>query len=302
MGSADRTENELWVCHLGPVPYRAALAVQEQIRTQRQADQLPDTLLLLEHPPVYTRGRRSGAGDLPFGEDFCRAKGIDVLTTDRGGQVTYHGPGQLVGYPIMRIRDVHRHLRIMEGAISEMLAEEGIAARSRRDEGIDYTGVWVEDRKIASIGVHVSRGVTTHGFAVNVENDLDPFSWVIACGLPDVRMTSVAAELERPNPRHADYDSAASGVTCAGDRAGAHDSASRQGDAAAVIVAGAERGTRMPCVRRRMAYRFCEAHGRRQRLVSPARLGIHIANPPRRAQRRAPINPIQPAPAQPIPA
>jgi lipoyl(octanoyl) transferase len=260
MNVIDRPSSELWVCHLGTVPYRDALAFQQLICSRRQADQIPDTLLLLEHPPVYTRGRRSGAGDLPFGEDFYRAKGIDVIATDRGGQLTYHAPGQLVGYPIMRIHDVGRHLRTMEDAIVAMLDEEGIAACSRHDEGIDYTGVWAEDRKIASIGVHVARGVSTHGFAVNVENDLHPFSWVIACGLPDVRMTSITAEAARSNP-----------------------------------------GTRMPCVRKRMAYRFCEAHGRRQRLVTPARLGLDTANPSRRAPERAPIGPIPSAPLQAVP-
>jgi lipoyl(octanoyl) transferase len=120
----------------------------------------------------------------------------------------------------------------MEAAIVATLAGEGISSRSRHEEGIDYTGVWVEERKIASIGVHVQRGVTTHGFAINVENDLEPFSWVVACGLPDVTMTSLAHELS-PEP-----------------------------------------STAMPCVRRRMAYEFCRAHGRRQRLVSPRRLGI----------------------------
>jgi lipoyl(octanoyl) transferase len=220
------------VCHLGAVPYRDALAIQEHIRALRQADELPDTLLLLEHPPVYTRGRRSGAEDLPFGEHFYRAKGIDVVATDRGGKLTYHGPGQLVGYPIMRFDDVHRFLRTMEDAIVAALAEEGVRARSRHEEGIDYTGVWVQDRKIASIGVHVSRGVSTHGFAVNVDNDLEPFSWVLACGLPDVTMTSLAREL------------------------------------------APERSTGLARMRRRMACQFSQAHGRRQRLVSPRRLGI----------------------------
>ncbi len=103
------------MCHLGTIPYLDAVALQEQIRTARQDGELPDTLLLLEHPPVYTRGRRSGAEDLPFGEDFYRAKGIDVVATDRGGKLTYHGPGQLVGYPIMRDqRLLGRHLRTME--------------------------------------------------------------------------------------------------------------------------------------------------------------------------------------------
>src|SRR6204780_472992 len=262
MTVADRSHDELWVCHLGVVRYADALAVQQQLCARRQANELPDTLLLLEHPPVYPRGRRSGAEDLPLGEDFYRGKGIDVLATDRGGRLTYHGPGQLVGYPIMGIDNVHRYLRTMEDAMVAALAEEGIAARSRHAEGIDYTGVWVQDRKIASIGVHVSRGIATHGFAVNVENNLDPFSWVIACGLPEVRMTSIAAERKRVYPQQADYDSAALGVT------------------------GAECLTRLACMRRRMAFRFCEAHGRRQRLVSPQRLGIDTTNAARRAAER----------------
>jgi lipoyl(octanoyl) transferase len=224
--------DELWVCHLGHVPYSYGLAIQETVRAQRQAGELPDTLLMLEHPPVYTRGRRARPEDLPFPEDFYRAKGIDVADTDRGGKLTYHGPGQLVGYPIMGIHDIGRYLRTIERAIVDALAQHGIPARSRASEGIDYTGVWVQDRKIASIGVHVSRGVATHGFAVNVDNDLQPFSWVVACGLPDVQMTSIAAELG----------------------------------------AGAAPG--VACFRKEMAYRFCRAHRRRQRLVSAARLGI----------------------------
>jgi lipoyl(octanoyl) transferase len=231
MRNADVPSDEIWVCHLGHVPYSDGVAIQETIRDRRQAGELPDTLLLLEHPPVYTRGRRSGADDLPFPESFYRAKGIDVADTDRGGKLTYHGPGQLVGYPIMAIDDVGRYLRTIEDAIIAALAEQNVRARSRHDEGIDYTGVWVDRRKIASIGVHVSRGVTTHGFAVNVEVDLDPFSSVVACGLPDVQMTSLAVELGADAP----------GVAC---------------------------------FRKEIAYRFCEAHGRRQRLVSPQRLGV----------------------------
>jgi lipoyl(octanoyl) transferase len=187
--------DELRACRLGTIPYRDALAVQADIQARRQAEELPDTLLLLEHPPVYTRGRRALDGELSLGEDFYRSRGIEVVRTDRGGKVTYHGPGQLVGYPIMRVSDIGGHLRTMEAAIVASLAEYHIEARSRCEEGIDYTGVWVEDRKIASIGVHVSRGVSTHGFAVNVTNDLTPFEWIVPCGLTDVRMTSVAHEL-----------------------------------------------------------------------------------------------------------
>jgi lipoyl(octanoyl) transferase len=226
------TSDELWVCNLGTVPYPDAVAVQGHIRERRQSDELPDTLLLLEHPPVYTRGRRSRDDELSLGEAFYRARGIDVVDTDRGGRVTYHGPGQLVGYPIMRTRDVGSYLRTMEIAIVLALAEEGIQARSRCGEGPDYTGVWVEDRKIASIGVHVSRGVTTHGFAVNVDVDLDPFSWVVACGLPDVVMTSIARET--PPGDAVDPDRFRSSI----------------------------------------AEHFCRAHGRGQRRVSPAQLGI----------------------------
>jgi lipoyl(octanoyl) transferase len=190
-----RQSEELWVCDLGTIPYQRALSIQERIRELRRADEIPDVLLLLEHTPVYTRGRRSADGELPLGEDFYRAQGIEVLPTDRGGRITYHAPGQLVGYPIMRIGDVGSYLRTMEAAIVAALAFEGITARSRSQEGANYTGVWVGNRKIASIGVHVSHSITTHGFAVNVQNDLEPFSWVVACGLPDVAMTSMQREL-----------------------------------------------------------------------------------------------------------
>ncbi len=113
---------ELWVCHLGVTPYREALAIQETIRARRQAGELPDTLLLLEHPPVYTRGRRSRPQELALGEAFYAARGIEVVPTDRGGRVTYHGPGQLVGYPIMAAPDVLAHLRGLEDAIVAALA------------------------------------------------------------------------------------------------------------------------------------------------------------------------------------
>jgi lipoyl(octanoyl) transferase len=267
-------DEDLWVCHLGHLPYSDGVALQGTLRERRIAGELPDLMLLLEHPPVYTRGRRAGADDLPFPEDFYRAKGIEVADTDRGGKLTYHGPGQLVGYPIMGIDDIGRYLRTMEGAIVDALAVEGIDARSRHDEGIDYTGVWVQYRKIASIGVHVSRGVTTHGFAVNVALDLAPFDWVVACGLPDVRMTSIAHELACLPP----------------------------------AMGGAPRGSAtrargLACFRKEMAYRFCLAHGRRQRLVSAARLGIEgapsICGAPTGAK---PIKSISTASPQVVPA
>jgi lipoyl(octanoyl) transferase len=179
------------VRQLGTVPYAEALALQEQLRDEVR-EGATEILLLLEHPPVYTRGRRSAPGELPLGEDFYRARGIEIFDTQRGGKLTYHGPGQLVGYPILRETDVKGYLLSLELAIIAALEGEGIAAHRR--DGAAWTGVWVEDRKIASLGVHISRGVTTHGFAVNVDNDLAPFEWVVACGLDGVRMTSVAAE------------------------------------------------------------------------------------------------------------
>ena len=188
---------EIWVCHLGVVEYREALSLQERIREARQDGELPDVLLTLEHPPVYTRGRRSVAGELPFGEDWYLERGIDIVDTGRGGKVTYHGPGQLVGYPIVGVDDVVAYVRLLEDALVTALADEGVAARSRPHEGHRFTGVWVGDRKIASIGVHLSRGVSMHGFAVNVDNDLEPFSWIVPCGLDGVAMTSLAVETGR---------------------------------------------------------------------------------------------------------
>jgi lipoate-protein ligase B len=231
MDAPPRHPHEIWVCHLGTVPYAQGVAMQAELRARRQAGELPDVLLLLEHPPTYTVGRRAATEELPFPESFYAAKGIAVHPTDRGGRITYHGPGQLVGYPIMSTPEVIEHLRTMERAITAALGQLGVEARGRVKDGPDYTGVWVGERKIASLGVHVSRGISTHGFAVNVENDLEPFSWVVACGLPDVTMTSLAAETD-----------------------------------------GA--GERIGCFRKRVAHAFCEAHGRRQRIVTPTRLGL----------------------------
>ncbi|HSO97628.1 MAG TPA: lipoyl(octanoyl) transferase LipB [Solirubrobacteraceae bacterium] len=221
--------DELWVCHLGILDYAEGLALQEMVRAARQAGHIPDVLLTLQHWPVLTRGRRSGPGELPMGEDWYRMQGIEVLQTDRGGKVTYHGPGQLVGYPIVVVHDVVEYVRTLERALVAALAEEGVAARARFDDGTDFTGVWVQERKIASIGVHVQRGVTTHGFAVNVENDLQPFSWIVPCGLAGVQMTSLIRETGRLEGQ-------------------------------------------LPCFRKRTAYAVAQALGRRQRLVSRARL------------------------------
>lgn len=214
---------ELWVCNVGTIDYESALSLQERVRAARQRDLIPDVLLLLEHdPPVYTRGRRSDPGELTMGEEWYASQGISIIETRRGGKVTYHGPGQLVGYPIVRVDDVVAHVRLLERALVTALAEEGIAARDRSSEGPDYTGVWVQDRKIASIGVHVSRGVSAHGFAINVNNDLAPFGWVVACGLPTVAMTSIAAEKGTPSLVFGEgrTEGSGSGVACFRKRAG----------------------------------------------------------------------------------
>src|SRR3954465_7235193 len=183
---------DLLVCHLGQVEYREASALQERLRERVIAGELPELMLLLEHPPVYTVTRRTDTSDLPFPEAFYRERGIDVVRTPRGGQLTYHGPGQLVGYPIMRVASVPEYILTMEQAIVTALADAGLQAATKL--GHRHVGVWVGERKIASVGVHISHGVSAHGFAVNVTNDLDPFTWVVACGLPEVQMTSMAAE------------------------------------------------------------------------------------------------------------
>lgn len=192
--------DEVLTVRCGLIPYEEARRLQKRIEAARQADELPDVLLLLEHNPVYTKGRRTQPAELGMGEDWYRMQGIDVCETDRGGAVTYHGPGQLVGYPIVSLKpygnNVHDYVRRLEELMTGSLATYGVDARVIGD----LTGVWVgggppEGRKVGSIGVHVSRGVTTHGFAVNVNNDLQPFEWVVPCGIEGVRMTSLCREL-----------------------------------------------------------------------------------------------------------
>jgi lipoate-protein ligase B len=188
------------VMRCGLVPYEEAREAQKRIEAARLAGEVPDVLLLLEHAPVYTKGRRAEPQELGMGEDWYRMQGIEVCETDRGGRVTYHGPGQLVGYPIVSLKpygdNVHEYVRGLERLMIESLAAYGVEAGV-----IDgLTGVWVggpppEGRKIGSIGVHVNRGVTTHGFAVNVNNDLQPFEWIVPCGIDGVRMTSLTREL-----------------------------------------------------------------------------------------------------------
>jgi lipoyl(octanoyl) transferase len=191
---------EVLIVRCGQVSYEPARQWQKRIEAARQGGAVPDVLLLLEHPPVYTKGRRTEPGELGMGEDWYRMQGIEVCETDRGGRVTYHGPGQLVGYPIVSLRpygdNVHEYVRKLERLMIDSLGAYSIEA-----EVIDgLTGVWVGGgppggSKIGSIGVHVNRGVTTHGLAVNVNNDLQPFEWIVPCGIEGVRMTSICKEL-----------------------------------------------------------------------------------------------------------
>jgi len=198
----------LAVADLGTVPYGVALERQRGLAEDRIAGRLAeDLLLLLEHPPVVTLGRGTRESSVPLAPDLLRRRGIEVFEIERGGDVTYHGPGQLVGYPIFDLQqhrpDLHWFLREIEPALLTALAGFGIPGERR--EG--YTGVWTggggrrsgasgASRKIASIGIHVKQWVTWHGFALNVTTDLEPFSLIVPCGIPDVVMTSMAKELE----------------------------------------------------------------------------------------------------------
>jgi lipoyl(octanoyl) transferase len=177
---------------LGRTDYGTALELQRQLIAERQQGLIPDQLLLLEHPHVITLGRNGKAANLLASDEVLSRAGIAFYPTDRGGDVTYHGPGQLVGYPIMDLRewqrDVGAYVRAVEQTIIDTLADYGISA-GRIPK---LTGVWVDDRKIAAIGVHISRWVTSHGFALNVSTDLSYFQYIVPCGLTKP-VTSMAA-------------------------------------------------------------------------------------------------------------
>ena len=185
----------LLVRELGLVSYGEALDLQRRLAQERIAGTIPDTLLLLEHPPVVTLGRGWKSSSLPVEPDALRARGIEVHEIERGGDVTYHGPGQLVGYPIFDLQqhrtDLHWYLRQLEEALIAALGGLGIPA----ERSAGYTGVWTAGRKIASIGIHVRQWVTWHGFALNVTTDLSAFDLIVPCGIQDVVMTSVVKQL-----------------------------------------------------------------------------------------------------------
>ncbi len=186
----------LFVADLGVVPYADALALQRDAAKARLAGRLEDdVLLLVEHPPVITLGRSTKDGNLLATDELLAARGVELFDVERGGDVTFHGPGQLVGYPIVNLerhtQDLHWYLRRLEEVMIRALAAFDIAAA--RNPG--KTGVWVRDRKIASIGVHARQWVTWHGFALNVTTDLSYFDLMVPCGIQDVVMTSVEREL-----------------------------------------------------------------------------------------------------------
>jgi lipoyl(octanoyl) transferase len=188
----------LRVVDLGPRAYEEVLELQRGLCRQRMAgEHTEDLLLLVEHEPVVTLGRGTRPGTLRLTRDDLSAQGVTLVEVERGGDATFHGPGQLVGYPVIDLRehreDLHWYLRQLEGVLIAALAELGVP--SERNPGL--TGVWTRGRKIASIGIHVKQWVTFHGFALNVTTDLRGFDVIVPCGIDGVVMTSVAAELGR---------------------------------------------------------------------------------------------------------
>ena len=190
-----------------PVPYAEALATQYALAEQRGRGEIPDTLLLLEHPPTITLGRRTDESDLRTSEDALIRRGFAVERVDRGGEITYHGPGQLVGYPILDLRqhgqDLHKYLRDLEEMLIRTIAAYGLAGE--RVPG--RTGVWVHDRKIAAIGIKVSRWISLHGFALNISTDLEPFREdFVPCGISDRDVTSLQELLKDECPSRSETE------------------------------------------------------------------------------------------------
>ena len=186
---------ELWVVRLGRMGYEEALEYQREVARQRITGAIPeDVLILVEHPPVVTLGRSSKEKNLISSPAFLASKGVELFEVERGGDVTFHGPGQLVGYPIIDLKrhrqDLHWYLRSVEEALIRTLGEYGIAG----ERSTGFTGVWTNGRKIASIGVHARDWVTWHGFALNVTTDLSYFDFIVPCGISGVEMTSISKQ------------------------------------------------------------------------------------------------------------
>lgn len=192
----------LRVRYLGRVPYGEALALQRSLVAQRDRGEIDDTLLLLEHEPVITVGRDGNLDNVLCDEAGLAARGVELVRSDRGGDATYHGPGQVVGYPILDLKpdwqDVRRFVRGIEQTMIDTVADYGLVARGL----VDAPGVWLADpdRKIGAIGARISRWITHHGFALNVNTDLDAFGLIVPCGIRDRGVTSLAQELGRLVP------------------------------------------------------------------------------------------------------
>jgi len=189
-------DRELWTVSLGHLGYLEALELQRSLARDRISGAIPqDLLLLVEHPPVVTLGRSSKQKHLVASPEFLQSKGVELFDVERGGDVTFHGPGQLVGYPIIDLKrhrqDLHWYLRKIEEALINSLDDYGIPG----ERNTAYTGVWTRGKKIASIGVHARDWVTWHGFALNVTTDLSYFDLIVPCGIDGVVMTSIAREL-----------------------------------------------------------------------------------------------------------
>lgn len=181
------------ILHKGRIPYSEAYALQESLHGARLRGEIPDTLLLLEHPPVFTTGRQDVADDWLLSHDDIRSRGIDIVVTNRGGRITYHGPGQLVGYFICDLKSRHAgvadFVHWIEDGLIDVMSRYGVTAC--RDNS--YPGVWVGSAKVAAIGLHVRHGVTMHGFALNVTTDLIPYAYCVPCGITDRSVTSLNA-------------------------------------------------------------------------------------------------------------
>jgi len=212
------------IIDLGRKPYREVLALQRSLRLGRLDGTVPnDILLMVEHDPVYTLGRGTHQESLPLSIDQLRDRGADVVEIERGGDVTWHGPGQLVGYPILDLsrhrEDLHWYLRTLEQVLIEALNAMQVSAERRSGK----TGVWTAGRKIASIGVHVKQWVTLHGFALNVQPDLDWFTMIVPCGIHGVEMTSLRRELDSRESESVLWNRTQDAVVAAFGRAFARD-------------------------------------------------------------------------------
>ena len=188
---------KLIYCDLGTIEYKDAWSLQKSILDLRYKKSIDDVILLLEHPHTYTLGKTAHRNNLIGNSDYLEENGISVYDIDRGGDITYHGPGQIVGYPILDLNnwelDTHKYLRALEEILIRTCRDYGLTA----NRNPEFTGVWIEDRKIAAIGIKVSRWITMHGFAFNVNTDLNLFNGIIPCGIHDKEVTSLTREIKK---------------------------------------------------------------------------------------------------------